>query len=282
MSRARFLFLLSISFIAIGTYVGRLDPVWLFNPADAAKWIALAFGLGSVCLYLGIGSAAWTRPSMRKVFFFHVVMMAACYGLFGLSALSYGMAKFIATAFLLLGAISMSVVVCCMALPMLKDAGEMVRIGVKKIPAELFAQYVLVSAVISAYVVWRLAFYEPATPQVPALPREQDRSSPYMRVFGVTQPPYGYVEFCKRMPEECAMGPKDELDALNRAVNHEIAPATDMEIYGVVEYWTIPTTHGDTEDYALLKRKRLMAHGWPVSSLLIPWSETRRARATRC
>jgi hypothetical protein len=109
MSRARFLFLLSISFIAIGTYVGRLDPVWLFNPADAAKWIALAFGLGSVCLYLGIGSAAWTRPSMRKVFFFHVVMMAACYGLFGLSALSYGMAKFIATAFLLLGAISMSV-----------------------------------------------------------------------------------------------------------------------------------------------------------------------------
>jgi predicted transglutaminase-like cysteine proteinase len=177
---------------------------------------------------------------------------------------------------------------------MLKDAGEMVRIGVKKIPAELFAQYVLVSAVISAYVVWRLAFYEPATPQVPALPREQDRSSPYMRVFGVTQPPYGYVEFCKRMPEECAMGPKEEfrfsatperlseLDALNRAVNHEIAPATDMEIYGVVEYWTIPTTHGDTEDYALLKRKRLMAHGWPVSSLLIPWSETRRARATRC
>src|SRR5215467_6694039 len=114
-----------------------------------------------------------------------------------------------------------------------------------------------------------------------AFPREQDRSSPYMRVFGVTQPPYGYVEFCKRMPEECAMGPKgerrisatperlSELDALNRAVNHEIAPATDMEIYGVAEYWTIPTTHGDTEDYALLKRKRLIARGWPPSALLM-------------
>src|SRR5215813_8072081 len=33
-----------------------------------------------------------------------------------------------------------------------------------------------------------------------ALPRGQDRTSPYMRVFGVTQPPYGFVEFCQRMP----------------------------------------------------------------------------------
>jgi hypothetical protein len=105
------------------------------------------------------------------------------------------------------------------------------------------------------------------------LPKEQDRSSPYMRVFGVTQPPYGYVQFCERIPDECRQGPPEEqrfsatperlseLDALNRAVNREIAPATDMEIYGVAEYWTIPTTRGDCEDYALLKRKRLIARG---------------------
>jgi predicted transglutaminase-like cysteine proteinase len=221
------------------------------------------------------------RPSIRKVFLFHLVMMAGCYGLLGLSALSYGMIKFIATAFLLFGAISMSAVVCCIAMPMLKDAGEMVRTGAKAMPASLLSQYVLASVAIGTYVVWRLAYYDPATPPVLTLQREQDRSSPYMRVFGVTQPPYGYVEFCKRMPEECARGPKaehrfsatperlSELDALNRAVNHEIAPATDMELYGVAEYWTIPTTHGDTEDYALLKRKRLTARGWPVSSLLI-------------
>jgi len=102
-----------------------------------------------------------------------------------------------------------------------------------------------------------------------------------MRVFGVTQPPYGFVQFCERMPEECRQGPPEEqrfsatperlseLDALNRAVNHEIAPATDMEIYGVAEYWTIPTTRGDCEDYALLKRKRLIARGWPPSALLM-------------
>jgi predicted transglutaminase-like cysteine proteinase len=102
-----------------------------------------------------------------------------------------------------------------------------------------------------------------------------------MRVFGVTQPPYGFVQFCERMPEECRQGPPEEqrfsatperlseLDSLNRAVNREIAPATDMEIYGVAEYWTIPTTRGDCEDYALLKRKRLIARGWPQSALLM-------------
>jgi len=114
-----------------------------------------------------------------------------------------------------------------------------------------------------------------------ALPREQDRSSPYMRVFAVTQPPYGFVHFCSRVPQECKQGPLEEqrfsatparlseLDAINRAVNREIEPATDMEIYGVAEYWTIPTPRGDCEDYALLKRKRLLARGWPASALLL-------------
>ena len=112
-------------------------------------------------------------------------------------------------------------------------------------------------------------------------PRGQDYASPFMRVFGLTQPPYGFVNFCERMPRECAQGPQEEqrffatparlaeLDAVNRAVNHEIEPVTDMELYGVTDYWTIPTTKGDCEDYVLLKRKRLMELGWPASALLI-------------
>src|SRR5262245_47260995 len=112
-------------------------------------------------------------------------------------------------------------------------------------------------------------------------PRGQDRTSPYMRVFGVTQPPYGFVEFCQRMPEECKSGPLEEqrfsatperlseLHNINQAVNHEITPATDLEIYGQTEYWTIPTTRGDCEDFPLPKGKRLMARGWPTSALLI-------------
>jgi predicted transglutaminase-like cysteine proteinase len=133
---------------------------------------------------------------------------------------------------------------------------------------------------ILAAVAW-LALSLPALGNPLGGAREQDRTSPYMRVYGVSQPPYGFVDFCRRMPQECAQGPVEEqrlsvtperlieLDHVNRTVNHEIAPATDLEVYGVAEYWTIPTTRGDCEDYALLKRKRLMDRGWPASALLM-------------
>jgi predicted transglutaminase-like cysteine proteinase len=83
------------------------------------------------------------------------------------------------------------------------------------------------------------------------------------------------------MPQECVKGPQEssrvsatpvqlaQMGYVNRTVNHEIAPATDLEIYGVTEYWNIPTTRGDCEDYALLKRQRLMQMGWPASALLM-------------
>ena len=115
----------------------------------------------------------------------------------------------------------------------------------------------------------------------PASPRGQDYASPFMRVFGLTQPPYAFVGFCERNPRECARGPQEdqrfyasparmkELDAVNRAINHEIEPSTDIDLYGMTDYWTMPSTKGDCEDYVLLKRKRLMELGWPASALLI-------------
>lgn len=105
--------------------------------------------------------------------------------------------------------------------------------------------------------------------------------SAFMRVFGIVQPPYGFVLFCESQPGECRDGATSdqrvvasperlsELDAVNRAVNKAIQPATDMEIYGVSEHWTIPTSRGDCEDYALLKRQVLIKRGWPVGSLLV-------------
>ena len=138
------------------------------------------------------------------------------------------------------------------------------------------AGVILLAAIAAAAALPTAAIADPATP-----PRGQERNSPYMRVFGVTQAPYGFVQFCARIPEECQQGPMEEqrfsatperlseLDTINRAVNRAIAPATDMEIYGQAEYWTIPTARGDCEDYALLKRKRLMARGWPASALLM-------------
>lgn len=117
-----------------------------------------------------------------------------------------------------------------------------------------------------------------------AEPARQTRASqpaPYMRVFGSAAPPFGFVQFCERAPAECQPnGPSEprfdatpdrlaELDAVNRYVNRVIAPATDAELYGVQEYWTLPFDKGDCEDYALLKRQILMRSGWPASALLM-------------
>lgn len=105
--------------------------------------------------------------------------------------------------------------------------------------------------------------------------------SSFMRVFGTAYPPFGFVQFCERMPEDCQPGPQadarlqatpgrlSELDEINRAINRQIIPTTDLELYGVSEYWTVPTTHGDCEDYVLLKRRLLIERGWPSSALLI-------------
>jgi predicted transglutaminase-like cysteine proteinase len=58
------------------------------------------------------------------------------------------------------------------------------------------------------------------------------------------------------------------LDKINRAVNWEIAYERDIDQYGVSERWAIPENDkGDCEDYALEKRRRLLAAGWPESDL---------------
>jgi len=107
------------------------------------------------------------------------------------------------------------------------------------------------------------------------------RASSFMRIFGPAQPPHGFVRFCEAVPRECTPDKRQEnrfnasaeqlreLDDVNRAVNRAVAPATDLEIYGVNEYWTLPRSKGDCEDYALLKRQKLIGKGWPVSSLLM-------------
>jgi len=121
----------------------------------------------------------------------------------------------------------------------------------------------------------------PAAAQQVAIVNSATRSPEFMRVYGSSQPPYGFVRFCESNGQECVVtSPSDarfeatperlsELDEVNRTVNHEIEPATDMEIYGVPEYWTIPTTRGDCEDYALLKRHILIQRGWPSSAMLM-------------
>ena len=90
------------------------------------------------------------------------------------------------------------------------------------------------------------------------------------------------MEFCTENPAECKGGqsqPRDivmtqaawrDLVKVNRWVNETVKPMTDMDHWGVVEKWSIPTDgYGDCEDYVLLKRKMLIDAGWPREALLI-------------
>lgn len=108
-----------------------------------------------------------------------------------------------------------------------------------------------------------------------------NNQSRYMRVYGTAAPPYGFVQFCQSFAHECADTTRTstrfvatparlaQLDRINRRVNAAIAPATDEEIFGVTEHWTMPVARGDCEDYAILKRRVLIEHGWPASALLL-------------
>lgn len=91
-----------------------------------------------------------------------------------------------------------------------------------------------------------------------------------------TSAPYGHVVFCKSAGSQCrkkGSGVKRlsgsswrQLTSVNASVNRAIRPRNDKK---GADKWQINVRYGDCEDYALTKRKRLLAAGWPSSSLLI-------------
>jgi predicted transglutaminase-like cysteine proteinase len=113
------------------------------------------------------------------------------------------------------------------------------------------------------------------------VPQPRVQKVVYMKAFGDTLPPIGYVNFCQEHRADCRPGPRfadriqltpakfGQIEEVNTAVNTEIAPETDLDLYGKPEYWTYPTTKGDCEDYVLLKRRILIERGFPESTLLI-------------
>ncbi len=97
-----------------------------------------------------------------------------------------------------------------------------------------------------------------------------------------TRAPIGWVEFCAEHPFECKASPaapRDvvlsnkawaDLTRINKWVNENVTPMTDLEHWGVVEKWSYPDDgYGDCEDYVLLKRRMLMEAGWPRAALLV-------------
>jgi predicted transglutaminase-like cysteine proteinase len=115
----------------------------------------------------------------------------------------------------------------------------------------------------------------------PTASMAQERAA-FIAVGAVTTPPIGWAEFCIEYAPECDTRPslpRDvalstrtwvELKRINAAVNTSVKPMTDMDHWGVVERWNYPDDgYGDCEDYALQKRRLLMAAGWPREALLM-------------
>ncbi len=100
-----------------------------------------------------------------------------------------------------------------------------------------------------------------------------------------TSQPIGHYDFCQRSVADCRRitfntAPRKltqerwiEIVRVNEKLNATIRPITDIEFFGVEEYWTLPETAagelvGDCEDYVLAKQKALMELGWPAATLL--------------
>jgi predicted transglutaminase-like cysteine proteinase len=104
----------------------------------------------------------------------------------------------------------------------------------------------------------------------------------YASLGDTARAPIGWVEFCADNPGQCRGGttqPRDivmsqaawrDLNKVNHWVNETVKPMTDMDHWGVIEKWSMPTDgYGDCEDYVLMKRKMLIDAGWPREALLI-------------
>ena len=102
-----------------------------------------------------------------------------------------------------------------------------------------------------------------------------------MKTGSVTSQPIGHYEFCQANKSECQAGVRNQAPAkvtefgwkvvreINAAVNRDIAPVSDKDLYGKEEFWTYSESAGDCEEYVLMKRKKLMEKGFAVGDLLI-------------
>ena len=100
-------------------------------------------------------------------------------------------------------------------------------------------------------------------------------------VTGAAKPVKAWIRFCQSYPGECDVDPSEPaaialtprlwktLNTVNRHVNDAIRPVTDLEHWGVVDRWDLPTDGaGDCEDIQLQKRKVLIEqYGVPRRTL---------------
>ncbi len=111
----------------------------------------------------------------------------------------------------------------------------------------------------------------------------------WLRTGGATSVPAGHHFYCARGGRHCgahrAVGPAQmtdrqwaRLQSVNAQVNRAIRPANDIDVHGEPDVWQIPRSVGDCEDYAMLKRSKLLRAGFapsqlPLAKTRLPWGE---------
>lgn len=95
----------------------------------------------------------------------------------------------------------------------------------------------------------------------------------------VVSAPQGAGHICDSYDWACATSARSvtiDADALavarqiNSRVNRAVRPVSDLKQYRIEERWSLPTKRGgDCEDYALAKKRDLIAAGFAPQSLLI-------------
>lgn len=104
----------------------------------------------------------------------------------------------------------------------------------------------------------------------------------HMRDGTQTLAPFAHLLFCVKAPDQCSEntgpdlvemkeGMRSQLDRINRDINRSIIPVSDAKGR---DLWSVDTTRGDCEDFALTKRKRLIQDGWPARALRIAIART--------
>ncbi|KAA9005601.1 transglutaminase-like cysteine peptidase [Histidinibacterium aquaticum] len=109
-------------------------------------------------------------------------------------------------------------------------------------------------------------------------PAREVRCGPLtLALWRVEGQPSQYADFCEREPAACALSGSPVLDwdsahsaleRVNREVNDEITLVPDEPGETSEECWQFPVNGmGDCEDFALEKRRRLVAEGLPSAAL---------------
>ena len=103
-----------------------------------------------------------------------------------------------------------------------------------------------------------------------------------LREGNFTLAPFAAVKFCAANQELCRISVgedvveltpdrKQELQAVNSGINRAIKPKSDE---AKTDTWSVDVEAGDCEDYALTKRKHLIALGWSPRALRIAVAKT--------